>query len=330
MTASTNELPTKATQPLRHLLPDPETTSSPKDFDTSDVLVETHGLTKYYGSRMSVEHLTMTVRRGEVYGFLGPNGAGKTTTLRMLLGLIAPTSGTATVVGRRPGDPEGLARIGALVESPAFYPYLSGRDNLNVLARYAQITPSRIDEVLETVDLTERMNDSFKNYSLGMKQRLGVASALLKTPELLILDEPTNGLDPKGMAEMRDLVRRVGKGRTSVLLSSHLLGEIEQICDRVGVIRDGRLVAEGTVEDLRGAAGLVIRADPLDRAARVIERLYGADRVRHLGAEIVLQIDPSVAPEVARELVAAGVDIIELRARQQTLEEVFLHLTDAA
>ncbi len=300
------------------------------DSDDPNILVRTNVLSKRYGDRASVQDLTMSVRRGEVYGFLGPNGAGKTTTLRMLLGLIEPTSGAAVVVGYQPGDPAGLARVGALVESPAFYPYLSGRDNLVVLARYSMLPASRIDEVLEIVDLTDRAGDGFKTYSLGMKQRLGVAAALLKAPDLLILDEPTNGLDPKGMADMRDLVRRLGAGRTSVLLSSHLLGEIEVICDRVGVIQEGRLVAEGTVEELRGAAGLIVRADPLDRTARVIDRIYGPNRLRIDDDSILLEADPASAPDLARELVAAGVDILALEPRQRTLEEVFLTLTDAA
>ena len=295
-----------------------------------DILVQTNGLTKRYGERASVQDLTMTVRRGEVYGFLGPNGAGKTTTLRMMLGLIEPTAGTAVVVGHAPGDPAGLAQVGALVESPAFYPYLSGRANLDVLARYSELPRTRIGEVLDVVDLTDRADDGFKTYSLGMKQRLGVAAALLKDPELLILDEPTNGLDPKGMADMRDLVRRLGSGRTSVLLSSHLLGEIEHICDRVGVIRDGRLVAEGTVDELRGASGLVVRAEPLDRAVGVLDRVYGAERSHQVGGEILLRADPADAPDVARELVAAGIDILSLEPRQRTLEQVFLSLTDAA
>ena len=296
----------------------------------ADILVQTTGLTKRYGTRASVENLDMEVRRGEVYGFLGPNGAGKTTTLRMLLGLIKPTAGTAVVVGRHPGDPDSLAQVGALIESPAFYPYLSGLDNLKVLARYTEIPRTRVDEVLEIVDLTDRAGDSFKTYSLGMKQRLGVAAALLKDPDLLILDEPTNGLDPKGMADMRDLVRHLGAGRTSVLLSSHLLGEIEHICDRVGIIREGHLVAEGTVDELRGGTGLLLQAHPLDGAARIIDRRYGADRIRLIDDTILLQAEPSEAPVVARELVDAGIDILSLQARQQTLEEVFLNLTDAA
>src|SRR2546428_906786 len=209
--------------------------------------VETRGLTKRYSTGvLAVADLTLRVRTGEVYGFLGPNGAGKTTTLRMLSGLLRPTSGTATVAGGVPGSPGSLERMGAMVETPAFYPYLSGRDNLRVVARYAGVPRSRIEPVLQQVDLTDRAHHKFRTYSLGMRQRLGVAAALLKEPELLILDEPTNGLDPQGMVEMRELLRRLGQGSHTVLLSSHLLGEVEQICHRAGVIQDGRLVAEGT------------------------------------------------------------------------------------
>src|SRR5262249_49883828 len=188
----------------------------------------------------------MSVRRGEVYGFLGPNGAGKTTTLRMLVGLIKPTSGTATVAGHEPGEPAGLARTGSLVESPGFYPFLSGRENLRVVADLADIPHRRVEEVLEVVELANRAHRKFGTYSTGMKQRLAVAAALLKDPELLILDEPTNGLDPQGMAEMRKLIKDIGQGDRTVLLSSHLLGEVEQICDRVGVISNGRLVKQST------------------------------------------------------------------------------------
>ncbi|MCA1598723.1 MAG: ABC transporter ATP-binding protein, partial [Chloroflexi bacterium] len=226
-----------------------------------DLLIETRNLTKRYGTRIvAVDNLDLNVRRGEVYGFLGPNGAGKTTTLRMLLGLIRPTSGTARVLDLEPGVPAGLARVGALVESPAFYPYLSGRDNLRVLARYCGASDAQITDALARVDLSDRARDKFKTYSLGMKQRLGVAGALLKNPDLLILDEPTNGLDPQGIAEMRMLIRSIGQGTRTVMLSSHLLGEVEQICDRVGVIQSGRLVAEGTLAELRGPGGLLVRA----------------------------------------------------------------------
>ena len=297
--------------------------------DRSDVLVETRDLTKRYGSRIvAVDHVSLTVRRGEVYGFLGPNGAGKTTTMRMLLGLIRPTSGVASVLGRAPGDPESLARVGALVESPAFYPYLSGRDNLRVIARYAGVPKGRIEEVLNLVDLTGRARDKFATYSLGMKQRLGVAAALLKDPELLILDEPTNGLDPAGMADMRDLIRRLGSGERTVLLSSHLLGEVEQICDRVGVISRGRLIAESTVEEMRGKGALLVGAKPLNRARERVEQLLGAERVEVLNGALRLDADLTAAGQINRELVGADIEVTELRPVERTLEEVFLEMTE--
>lgn len=292
------------------------------------LLVETSGLTKRYGSKITaVDDLDLTVNRGEVYGFLGPNGAGKTTTLRMLLGLIKPSSGKARVLGESPGTLASLSKVGALVESPAFYPYLSGRDNLKVVARYSGADKSRIGEVLEQVELAGRAKDKYKKYSLGMKQRLGVAAALLKDPELLILDEPTNGLDPQGMADMRTLIRDLGRGERTVLLSSHLLGEVEQICDRVGVIQKGKLVAEGTVAELRGQSGLYIRAEPIEEAARISEKLAGVEEVQQKDGMLRLTIDPEKAAEINGKLVEAGLRVSELRPAEQTLEEVFLQLT---
>lgn len=303
-----------------------------RGFDDPDVerapLVETRDLTKRYRSLTAVNELNLSVRRGEVYGFLGPNGAGKTTTLRMLLGLIRPTSGTATVLGESPGAPEGLDKVGALVESPAFYPYLSGRDNLRVMARYSGASRSRIAEVLEQVELSGRAKDKFRKYSLGIKQRLGVAAALLKDPELLILDEPTNGLDPKGMADMRTLIRRLGRGERTVLLSSHLLGEVEQICDRVGVIQKGEMVAQGTVSELRGREGLLVRATPVDDARRIAERLAGVEEAKEVDGMLRLTVDPSRAAEINAKLVSAGLRVSEIRPAEQSLEEVFLELTD--
>ena len=297
--------------------------------DGEDFLVETKDLTKRYGSRIvAVDGVNLMVRRGEAYGFLGPNGAGKTTTMRMLLGLIRPTSGAASVLGRPPGHPESLARVGALIESPAFYPYLSGRDNLRVMARYAGVPKTGIEAALETVDLAERARDKFSTYSLGMKQRLGVAAALLKDPELLILDEPTNGLDPAGMADMRALIRRLGSGERTVLFSSHQLGEVEQICDRVGVISAGRLIAESTVEELRGKGALLVGAKPLDRAREHVEQLLGAEQVEVLDGTLRLDADPAIAGRINRELVGAGVEVTELRPIERTLEEVFLEMTD--
>ena len=305
----------------------PETSQANGQNDA--LLVETHGLTKRYGNRITaVDELDLTIKRGEVYGFLGPNGAGKTTTLRMLLGLIKPSSGAATVLGEEPGEPTGLARVGALVESPAFYPYLSGRDNLRVMARYSSVEPSRVEEVLQQVELSGRADDKFKKYSLGMKQRLGVAAALLKNPELLVLDEPANGLDPKGMADMRAIIRKVrGEGKT-VLLSSHLLGEVEQICDRIGVILRGKLVAERTMEELRGREGrLLVRAEPLKEAERIVKNLPRIEETRVVEEMLQLTVDPTRAAEINAGLVNAGVRVSELRLVERSLEEMFLELT---
>jgi ABC-type multidrug transport system ATPase subunit len=291
-------------------------------------LIETYDLGKRYGERIvAVDRLNMSVRRGEVYGFLGPNGAGKTTTLRMLLGLVRPTAGSAAVLGAAPGSPQSLARIGALVETPALYPFLSGRDNLRVLARHAGAPETRIEAVLEEVDLTARAGDKFATYSLGMKQRLGVAAALLKDPELLILDEPTNGMDPGGMAEMRAFIRRLGRGPRTVLLSSHLMTEVEQICDRVGVIHNGMLVGEGTVDELRGSEGLHVRADPLADAQRIVAALAEVENVAVVDGGLRIAADPAAAPEINRALVQAGIMVSELRPERASLEKVFLELT---
>jgi ABC-2 type transport system ATP-binding protein len=264
-----------------------------------------------------------------VYGFLGPNGAGKTTTLRMLLGLIRATSGSALVLGRGPGDPEALVRVGAIVEEPAFYPYLSGRDNLRVVARYAGLAEDRIDVALDEVDLGKRSGDRFKTYSQGMRQRLGLAAALLKDPDLLILDEPTNGLDPAGMADMRSLIRRLGSGDRTVLLSSHLLGEVQQVCDRVGVISRGSLIAEGAVDELRGRGSILVRAEPLPAARELAERLLGADRVDVLDGTLRLDTDLQDTARMNREMVLGGVSVSEIRQVERTLEDVFLELTGA-
>ncbi len=300
----------------------------PTEGTSDNFVIETRELSKRFGQEIvAVDELTMRVRRGEVYGFLGPNGAGKTTTLRMLLGLIRPTSGSALVLSAAPGSPEGLARIGALVETPTFYPFLSGRDNLRVLARHAGVPEARVGEVLEEVELSARAADRSGTYSLGMKQRLGVAAALLKDPELLILDEPTNGLDPAGMAEMRTFIRDLGRGRRTVLLSSHLMTEVEQTCDRVGVIRRGTLVGEGTVDELRGRASLRVRAEPLDQAERLVATLPDIDRVAIVEGGLRIAADPAAAAAINRALVEAGLAVSELRLERASLEQVFLELT---
>ena len=292
-------------------------------------VIETEALTKRYGETIvAVDALDLRVRHGEVYGFLGPNGAGKTTTLRMLLGLIRPTSGAATVLGAAPGAPAALARIGAMVEAPGLYPYLSGRDNLRVLAGHAGgKAPERVDAVLAETGLSDRAGDRARTYSMGMKQRLGVAAALLKDPELLILDEPTNGLDPAGMAEMRAFIRSLAQGGRTVVLSSHLMGEVEQVCDRVGVIREGVLVAEGTVEELRGRASLRVRAEPIGEAARLVARLPEVAEVATDGALLDVRADVDAAAGINRALVTAGIEVSEITQRRASLEDVFLELT---
>jgi ABC-2 type transport system ATP-binding protein len=289
-----------------------------------DALVEVNGLTKRYGDTLAVDGVDLRVLAGQVYGFLGPNGAGKTTTLRILTGLIAPTSGDVRVLGGRPGQSDVLGRTGSMIESPAFYPYLSGLDNLRLLAEYAVVPRRRIDEVLELVDLADRAKDRFSTYSLGMKQRLGVAAALLKDPELVILDEPTNGLDPAGMRDMRRLIRELGTGGRTVLLSSHLLGEVQQICDRVGIINSGRMVAEHNVDELRGEQELVVRAEPRQRAQEI---LASFGNVHQYDETLRLKVAPERAAEVNRRLVEAGIEVSELRSTERALEDVFFELT---
>jgi ABC-2 type transport system ATP-binding protein len=294
--------------------------------------VETTGLTKTYGDLVAVDRLDMLVHPGEVYGFLGPNGAGKTTTLRMLLGLVRPTAGTMRILGTAhdADRSDRLARVGALVEGPAFYPFLSARQNLRALAARGQVARSRIGEVLALVDLTERADDRYATYSLGMKQRLGLAAALLKRPDLLVLDEPTNGLDPAGIADMRDTLRRLASEGTTVLLSSHLLGEVRQICDRVGVISRGRLVTQKATSELGGAGSLRVVAAPLDRAHDKAQRILGQDAVRIDQAALQLAVEPAMAASINRALVAEGIAVHELRWHQPDLETAFFELTEGA
>ncbi len=319
-------------------LPVPHPSSPPRPplalptVTSQSLAIETRDLSKHYGSFVAVDRLDLDVRRGEIYGFLGPNGAGKTTTLRMLLGLVTPSSGTIKVMGEAPGSSAALARTGAMIETPAFYPFLSGRENLRMLAGYTGSPASKIEAVLEQVDLSTRANDSFRTYSLGMKQRLGVAAALLKDPPLLILDEPTNGLDPAGMADMRTLIRRLGRDGQTVLLSSHLMNEVEDVCDRVGVISRGKLVAEGTVDDLRGRDSLRVQVDDVRRARTTLANAAIPGLTIGLAANngLDLQTDGEVPLDAAwinRLLVEADVAVHELRHERRTLEQVFLALT---
>lgn len=297
---------------------------------TAACAIETDGLTKRYGSGAAVDRLDLHVRRGEIHGFVGPNGADKTTTLRMLVGLARPTAGSARVLGQPVGSAAALARTGAMIEEPSFYPFLSGRTNLRLLAGHAGVPPSRIDAVLARVELVPRAGDKVATYSTGMKQRLALAAALLKDPELLILDEPTNGLDPAGIAEIRELVRGLAREGRTVLLSSHLMNEIEQICVRVSVIRHGRLVAEGTVDQLRGQPELRLRAEPLERAHALVQAMPFVEALRVADGALVLATAPERAAAINRCLVRSGVEVSELTPVRSSLETVFLGLMGPA
>ena len=294
-------------------------------------VIELENLSKTYGRRgggvRAVRDVTLSVGAGEVYGFLGPNGAGKSTTIRMLLGLIAPTAGEVRLFGselRR--DQSVLRRVGSLVDGGAFYPFLSGRRNLEVLARTHGGGAERIDELLDQVGLAGDAKRKVKGYSTGMRQRLGVAAALLNEPDLVILDEPVNGLDAAGIQEMRMLIRELAAGRgKTVFLSSHLLHEVQQVCDRVAIISQGEIVREATIADLlRRDEGLRIEAAPLEVAEQALSTRWAVERI---GDALIVRATEAEAPEVVRRLVGAGADLFRLTPEQRNLEEVFLSLT---
>jgi ABC-2 type transport system ATP-binding protein len=289
--------------------------------------VITRGLTRSFGGTTAVDDLGLRVRTGEIYGFLGANGAGKTTAMRMLLGLTSPTSGTAEVLGRPAGHPKALARIGLLIEEPALYPYLSGRDNLRAIGRYTAVPAARVEDLLDTVGLARDAHRRVAQYSLGMRQRLGVAMALLKDPELLVLDEPTNGLDPAGVVHMRELIASFAAEGRTVLLSSHALGEVDQICDRVGILADGRLVAQGSVAEIRGEGALFVTAEPRTEAGDLLAARYGPELVDAEPTGLTVRVKPGEAANVNRLLVEAGHDVSALAWREQSLADVFFALT---
>ncbi len=302
---------------------------------TGDVVLRANNLTKQYGKRTAVNNLDLEVNRGEIMGFLGPNGAGKTTTIRMALGLIKPTAGTIEVLGQDIASHGAriLPRVGALVETPALYLYMSGRNNLRAVASVLGGVPaSRIDAVLDMVGLRARQKDRVRTSSLGMKQRLGVAMALLQDPDLLILDEPANGLDPAGIVEMRDLMHRLTSEGKTVFISSHLLTEVQQICTRVAIINLGKLVKVSTIEELIGGHGefVVTVERTLDALALVKAQPWGNDaRLDNHGALI------SAAPgqhgrDLNLFLVNAGFVPETITQSTQDLEQVFLELTNSA
>jgi ABC-2 type transport system ATP-binding protein len=282
--------------------------------------VSARGLVKLYGELVAVDHVDLTVEKGDVFGYLGPNGAGKTTSLRMLLGLIRPTEGSISLFGR---DPH--------VEGPTFYPYLTARRNLRLLAAYDDgDSRARIEGLLELVELSDRGDDKVGGYSHGMRQRLGIAAALLREPKLLLLDEPTTGLDPAGMRDMRDLVRRLAGEGITVLLSSHLLTEVEELCNRVAIIRKGRIVYEGRLQDLlaTAATGFSLRSPELDRAKALLLAQPGIGEVTSVDGSLRFQADDDAVAALSIALGQARIGVTALVPESASLEELFLGMTE--
>lgn len=297
----------------------------------SAAVLTTHGLSKTYGTRQAVRSLDLEVRRGEVFGFLGPNGAGKTTTIRMALGLVRPTAGRVEILGSevQANRARVLPRVGALVETPALYGYLSGRNNLKAFAHMLGGLPdSRLAAVLELVGLADRQKDKVKSYSMGMKQRLAVAIALLNEPELLILDEPANGLDPAGIVEMRDLLRQLAAAGKTVFISSHVLAEVQQICDRVAIINLGQLVRlAGVAELVAGRGEFVLRLPNPAPALELVRRQEWGRSARIESGALVARSPSGRGRELLHFLAQAGIWADGIDERQHSLEEIFLSLT---
>lgn len=296
----------------------------------NDIVLETRKLKKVFGTVRAVDGVSIRVERGQVYGFLGPNGSGKTTTIGMILGLLHPTSGTVSVFGEllSPYYTRPLHRVGSLIGAPALLPYLSARQNLELLARFSPETHStRIDEILELVGLEGDAKRRAGQFSTGMKQRLGIAMSLLHKPEMLILDEPTNGMDPAGMYEIRNLLSSLSDQGVTVFISSHLLHEIEQICDRVAVLKQGRMVAEGQVADLMGKNKTVkLRVPSPQKTIQLLRQLSDCLNIRLNGAWVSVSGLPS--ERIVAHLVTNGIIPSEVKTGQLDLEYVYLQLTN--
>jgi len=294
--------------------------------------VEVRGLVKRYGELTAVAGVDLTVRSGDVYGYLGPNGAGKTTSLRMMLGLIRPTEGSVRLFGRDPMESvRALEGVAGFVEAPTFYPYLSARRNLEMLGSYdGGGARDRIDAALDTVELSSRSKDRVGGFSHGMRQRLGIAAALLRDPRLLLLDEPATGLDPAGMRDMRLLIRRLAEQGMTVLLSSHLLTEVEDVCNRVAIVRSGRIVYEGEIAALKRGAGASYRLQTTDdeRALAVCRAQPGITDVRIDHGRITFIADDGAAGLLSQALVESGALIVAMAPQTVTLEDLFFSFTE--
>jgi ABC-2 type transport system ATP-binding protein len=294
--------------------------------------VEVRGLVKRYGDLVAVAGVDLTIDAGDVYGYLGPNGAGKTTSLRMMLGLIRPTEGSVRLFGRDPTrSVRALEGVAGFVEAPTFYPYLTGRRNLELLAAFdGDGARERIEHALEMVELSDRARDRVGGYSHGMRQRLGIAAALLRDPRLLLLDEPTTGLDPAGMRDMRTLIRRLAEQGITIVLSSHLLAEVEDVCNRVAIVRSGRIVYEGEIAELKRSAGTTYRLSTTDddRALAVCRAQPGIGEPRVSHGRISFTADESAVAELSQALIEAGALIRSLTPQTATLEDLFFSLTE--
>ncbi len=305
--------------------------SRPVPEKDSQVILRITGLSKRFGNLEAIKDLNLELRRGEVFGFLGPNGAGKSTTVGMILGLIAPTSGKIELFGRKLEDNRwaALRRIGAVIEAPAFYPYLSGWDNLQALScSIGGIPRIKIDEVLERVNLRDRADDRYRNYSMGMKQRLGIASTLLRDPELIILDEPTNGLDPAGTKEVRDLIPQLAHENRTVFLCSHLLHEVQMVCDRVAIVKQGVMIADAPVQELLTRGRLIqVKVDDPARAASILVGLPWIKSVKREEDYLIVDAPGENAARINKALAEQNIFASELVPGNVSLESVFLQLT---
>ena len=299
---------------------------------SNGIIVKTKNLTKHFGHIVAVDDLSIEVHKGEAFGFLGPNGSGKSTTMGMILGLIAPTSGSVEVFGLEAQHnlPSILPSVGAVMETPGLYPYLSGRDNLKVFARLSDhISDKRIDEVLDLVEMSSRAKDKFSNYSMGMKQRLAIACALLHNPELIIMDEPTNGLDPAGMKEIRELIIELSKQGKTIFLNSHLLHEVEQVCERVAIIKKGKIVVQGLVKELVKAGDVLqIKVNEPDKAMAILGGQKWISSVNKEGDYILLGVKTDKAADVNALLAKDGIFAAEIKAKENSLEKFFLEQTE--
>jgi ABC-2 type transport system ATP-binding protein len=301
--------------------------------ETQDsVVLRTAGLRKSFGKLEAVKDLNIELRRGEVFGFLGPNGAGKSTTVGMILGLITPTSGNIELFGeiQSANRWSALRRIGAIVEEPAFYPYLSGWDNLEVLAKSIGDVPrNKITEVLERVNLLDRAKDDYGQYSMGMKQRLGIASTLLRDPELIILDEPTNGLDPAGTREIRELIPKLAHESRAIMLCSHLLHEVEMVCTKVAIIKKGTVIANAPINELLSQGNqLKLKVENMAEAADILNSLSWVKSVKRENKYLLIDVPREHTAEISLALAKNGIGVIELVNQTKNLESVFMQLTE--